>query len=215
MNKAFNVPIYLIVINAGHPFTMSEFASFVAATLRDKAMTDFLEENKTLRQANHALNFVEITGPDYHPVYARGHLSDGDTILSDQGEVLPSLWGVEMKQLAPCPLKDLASIEIWARGCCIVDDVNPDGNSAQICDFCIEESIRDGRAHVAFAFESIFIRMVACLTQAELDGARALTNVGRFHSLTQMDHIKTCTFEAVFLKRNKFGLICNSGIVVI
>ena len=59
---------------------MSDFASFVAAKLRDKAMSDLLEENQKLREKNHALEFVEITGPERHPVYARGHLKDNGRV---------------------------------------------------------------------------------------------------------------------------------------
>lgn len=42
---------------------MSDFAPFVAAHMRDKAVDDLLKGNKQLYKALHLMNRVEITGP--------------------------------------------------------------------------------------------------------------------------------------------------------
>ena len=55
---------------------MSDLAPFVAATLKDKVVTDLHEENKQLRAEKHASQLVEITCPKRHPVYAQGHLKN-------------------------------------------------------------------------------------------------------------------------------------------
>ena len=135
---------------------MSDFASFVAATLRDKAMSDLLEENQKLREKNHALEFVEITGPERHPVYARGHLRDNGRVYTNNTE----LWDVDMEQLVPCPLQDLAYIEVWARNC-IVAEVSPDNDYAKIPEVGIRGSVNTDRKKVFFSFDSasLFVEM--------------------------------------------------------
>ena len=88
---------------------MSDLAPFVAATLRDKVLSELLEEVQALREEKHALEYVEITGPNREPVYARGH-------LRDNGREASVHVGVDMdaKQL-PCPLEGIKDIEIWVR----------------------------------------------------------------------------------------------------
>ncbi|KAL9186932.1 hypothetical protein ACHAXT_010652 [Thalassiosira profunda] len=99
---------------------MSDLAPFVAATLRDKVVTELLEENQKLREKEHAGEYVEITGPNREPVYARGHLRDDGRERKQEmlgGEL--RFWGVDInmdvEQLLPCPLQDLKGIEIWVR----------------------------------------------------------------------------------------------------
>ncbi|KAL9186911.1 hypothetical protein ACHAXT_010631 [Thalassiosira profunda] len=89
---------------------MSDLAPFVAATLRDKVVSELLEEVQNLRDKEHALEYVEITGPNREPVYARGH-------LKDDGYVTGANMAVNMTQATPCPLQKLSGLELWFRNC--------------------------------------------------------------------------------------------------
>lgn len=57
---------------------MSDFASFVAASLRDKAMAELLQENAKLREKLQESKRVTITGPGGAPLYAYGSLNDSE-----------------------------------------------------------------------------------------------------------------------------------------
>lgn len=91
---------------------MTDFAPFVAATLRDKALADLIEENNRLRKKIRSLYKVEITGPKRQPVYARAQFDE------DGGyDENPNLWQIgDFQQVAPCPLKDLRNLEVWVCG---------------------------------------------------------------------------------------------------
>jgi len=43
---------------------MSDLAPIVAATLRDKVMSELLEENRVLREKKHALGMSRLQGQD-------------------------------------------------------------------------------------------------------------------------------------------------------
>jgi hypothetical protein len=56
---------------------MSDFAPFVAAALRDKTVTDLLEENQTLQDQLASFRTIRITGKDGFPVYAEQDFASG------------------------------------------------------------------------------------------------------------------------------------------
>lgn len=47
---------------------MSDLAPFVAAVLKDKAVHDLIEENKSLRDKNEIMSSIELTGARGQPV---------------------------------------------------------------------------------------------------------------------------------------------------
>lgn len=97
---------------------MSDFARFAAAALRDKTLSDLLDENEALRKEKHELEYVQVTGPNRQPVYAQGHLRDNKrSEIVVNTRVATAL--VDMKQITPCILKECDSIELWVNGCLI------------------------------------------------------------------------------------------------
>ena len=101
---------------------MSDLASFVAATIRDKVVMEQIEEIQALRAELAAerrkSRMVSITGPRGAPVYAQAQFEEGDF---DQS---PELWKVEFKQdqhpncQRTCTLAELPDLEIRIGGIC-------------------------------------------------------------------------------------------------
>eukprot|EP00578_Thalassiosira_sp_NH16_P030083 CAMPEP_0181076908 /NCGR_PEP_ID=MMETSP1071-20121207/667_1 /TAXON_ID=35127 /ORGANISM="Thalassiosira sp., Strain NH16" /LENGTH=199 /DNA_ID=CAMNT_0023158115 /DNA_START=48 /DNA_END=644 /DNA_ORIENTATION=- len=60
--------------NAASP----DLAMLVAATIRDRAVLEQLDEIRSLKSQLRSAQRVEITGPNGSPVYARGNFADGD-----------------------------------------------------------------------------------------------------------------------------------------
>lgn len=85
---------------------MSDLAPFVAATLKDAATIDLLQENEVLREKLRQTKIVSITGPGGSPVYASGHVTE-DGWPSDPGQQGhgEAMWTVEVWENAiPCPV---------------------------------------------------------------------------------------------------------------
>jgi hypothetical protein len=84
--------------------TMSSFAPFVAAAIRDKVVQELMEENEAMRNQVAKLRHfktVEITGPGGTCVYARAQFDEDGGYRGN-----PNLWSVHFptgKQLLPCP----------------------------------------------------------------------------------------------------------------
>lgn len=95
---------------------MSDLAPFVAATLRDKVVSEMEEEIKQLREKVRKLKTVSITGPLGTPVYAEVQFDqDGRTANN------PNLWEVDFSEAnnrASCPLARLKEVEIRIGGIC-------------------------------------------------------------------------------------------------
>lgn len=94
-----------------YSITMSDLAPFVAAALRDKTVTDLLEENESLRKVLEKRQLVEVTGPGGSPIYAEALMDEGE--YSGGGHN----WLVEMTHLVdPLPLDQLRKLEIRLGG---------------------------------------------------------------------------------------------------
>lgn len=90
---------------------MSDIAPFVAAVLRDKAVTEQLAEIEFLHGEMSRSRRVQLTGPGGHIVYAEGQLEDG--MLEYVGMNKDKRWTVSLKQCrSKCPLSELRSMEI-------------------------------------------------------------------------------------------------------
>ena len=90
---------------------MSDLAPFIAATLRDKVVLDFMEENKRLRKVIKHYNSLELTGACGFPVYSTSQLDvDG---RYDNSTVS---WRVTLQQELPCKLCDLKDVELRRAG---------------------------------------------------------------------------------------------------
>eukprot|EP00584_Thalassiosira_punctigera_P002214 CAMPEP_0172534448 /NCGR_PEP_ID=MMETSP1067-20121228/6812_1 /TAXON_ID=265564 ORGANISM="Thalassiosira punctigera, Strain Tpunct2005C2" /NCGR_SAMPLE_ID=MMETSP1067 /ASSEMBLY_ACC=CAM_ASM_000444 /LENGTH=174 /DNA_ID=CAMNT_0013319247 /DNA_START=32 /DNA_END=553 /DNA_ORIENTATION=+ len=57
---------------------LPSLANLVAATVRDRVVLEQMEEIRALRAQLRSSNRVEVTGPNGHPVYARGDFSRGE-----------------------------------------------------------------------------------------------------------------------------------------
>lgn len=90
---------------------MSDLAPFVAAALRDKALLDLMEENKRLRLDYNRSRKVQITSPDGQTIYAQGQFDDDG---QEHGNI--NLWQVNLRQLTPCPLRELPRAELRLGG---------------------------------------------------------------------------------------------------
>jgi len=102
----------------------SEFASFVAATLRDKVVSDLLGEVRDLRQQVQMASTIQLTGPNATPVYASASLRNGCYNEAD-----PTFWYMsflptttsketttQQPQQCSCPVSDLQEVEIYVGG---------------------------------------------------------------------------------------------------
>jgi hypothetical protein len=90
---------------------MSDLAPFVAAVLHDRVLAETKQEVDHLSeqlQKSRAVQIISESGT----VYAEGRFQDGS--YSDN----PNLWLVNLKNLASCPLSDLAGAEIFVGGIC-------------------------------------------------------------------------------------------------
>ena len=95
---------------------MSELATFVAAVLRDRVVSELEAELNLLRAWKHDSEAVTITGPDRTPVYALGHLTENGASYISVGCRNP-LWKVTLSQINSCSLHDFAvrGVEIWVN----------------------------------------------------------------------------------------------------
>jgi len=91
---------------------MSDLAQSIVTVLRDKALSDLLDETELLRQQLKQCRAVTVTGPDGTPVYATGQFNEGNYEYADE----PNLWQVALQQLQPCPLTELENVEIQCGG---------------------------------------------------------------------------------------------------
>lgn len=134
---------------------MSDFAPFVAAVLRDKAVDDLLLENQRLRENLAKTRELKVTGPDGTPVYAKGMVDQGE--CGGGGE----RWMVDMKQKDACPLDQLGNVEIRLGGAPLLEDLSIKYAECHPLDFIIgcfdgrgmglfEMNISDGRSVVSF-----------------------------------------------------------------
>jgi hypothetical protein len=96
---------------------MSTLAPFVAAAIRDKVVQELMEENEAMRKQVAVLRHfktVEITGPGGKRVYTRAQFDEDGGYNGN-----PNLWSVHFpkgKQLLPCPLPMLESIQVRLGG---------------------------------------------------------------------------------------------------
>lgn len=92
---------------------MSDLAPFVASVLRDKVISELLDQNEKLRHQMTLSGILQITGRDGYPVYAEASLNEGNITLSD-----PTFFYVylESKQLAECTLSQLKDVEFYLGG---------------------------------------------------------------------------------------------------
>ena len=88
---------------------MSELATFVAAVLRDRVVSELVAEL-------YESEAVMITGPDRTPVYAHGHLKENGANYSDAAVNTP-LWKVMLSKINSCSLHDSAviGVEVWVN----------------------------------------------------------------------------------------------------
>ena len=92
---------------------MTDLASFVAATIRDKVVLDLMEENKRLRKVIEQYHSVDITGPSGTPVYFKSRCND--YIQLDQSSEIPYQPGTLPEKLK-CQLFHLKDVEIRRVG---------------------------------------------------------------------------------------------------
>jgi hypothetical protein len=94
---------------------MSDLAPFVASVLYDRVLAETKQEVDHLSEQLQKTRAVQIISAN-GTVYAEGQFEDG----SYGGN--PNLWLVNLpKQLASCPLSDLADVEICLGGICKAD----------------------------------------------------------------------------------------------
>lgn len=118
---------------------MSDFASFVASVLRDKAFDDLLEENRQLLEKLSRSKAVEITGPGGFPVYAKGMIDQGK--YGGGGES----WYVELSQQVACHLESLTSkVEVRLGGAPLLDESFTQDAQYQSLDFLEECFTEEG-----------------------------------------------------------------------
>lgn len=99
---------------------MSDLALFVAATLRDKVLTDLSAELEAvkldLEEQRNQSQLVSITGPRGTPVYTQAVFRNGNYDAS------PELWKVEFPKTSEngfgCSLSELANMEVRIGGIC-------------------------------------------------------------------------------------------------
>jgi len=97
--------------------TMSDFAPFVAAALRDnKAMDDLLAENQRLRERLSKTRAVEITGTGGSPVYAKGMMNQRE--YGGAGDY----WNINVTHEIACPLDKLCRVEIRLGGALLLEE---------------------------------------------------------------------------------------------
>ena len=95
---------------------MSDLATFVAAVLRDRVVSELVAELNLLRAWKHESEAVMITGPDRTPVYAHGHLKENGANYS-HASVHNPLWKVMLSKINSCSLHDSAviGVEVWVN----------------------------------------------------------------------------------------------------
>ena len=91
---------------------MSELATFVAAVLRDRVVSELVAELDLLRAWKRESEVVMITGPDRTPVYAHGHLKENEAKYSNAAINKP-LWKVMLSQINSCSLHNYSTVEVW------------------------------------------------------------------------------------------------------
>ena len=89
-----------------------ESIEFIAGAIRDKNIIDLIHENKMLQEKVRAYTLIEITGPDAHPVYARGQLDNKEK----QQFVKNMGWDIKLQQLWTCSIEKLEEVELWIGG---------------------------------------------------------------------------------------------------
>jgi len=124
---------------------MSDLAQSLVTVLRDKALSDLLNENESLRQQLKQIRAVTVTGPEGTPVYATGQFDEG--IYANN----PNLWQVTLRQLQPCPLAELENIEIQYGGVLKAKFTSSDDNVEAFVD---DPEIKDGWGEVNFCFRN-------------------------------------------------------------
>jgi len=122
---------------------MSDLAQSIVTILRDKALSDLLDEHELLRKQWKASRAVTVTGPEGTPVYATGQFDEGK--YADN----PNLWEVTLRQLEPCPLAELENIEIQCGGI-FKASFSPDG--VDVNGFVDDPELKDGWGAVNFCF---------------------------------------------------------------
>lgn len=185
---------------------MSDLAPFVAATLRDKVLSELLEENRKLREEKHSLEYVEITGPNREPVYARGHLRDDGREQSIE-DPLTGHWRVDLdaEQRLPCSLQELGSLEVW------IGRARVKGVSKLDAGLHIREGGPDGVVTLGITCvirtrfglnqeERLNVRARAA-EAAEANGDRLSLDLEMLRFVTEQvtDPTKSCTFVSIYL----------------
>jgi hypothetical protein len=90
---------------------MSDLAPFVASVLHDRVLAETKQEVDHLSKQLQKLRAVQIISTS-GTVYAEGQFEDG-AYCEDE----PSMWELNLtKQIASCPLSDLAGVEICMGG---------------------------------------------------------------------------------------------------
>ena len=93
-------------MHIAHLSTMSKGSD--ASTSFLVPVGDVLSENQILREVVGLHKYVEITGSERQPIYARGDLQR-DCFLHPGGKD----WCVKLQQVEACPVRDLRAIEVW------------------------------------------------------------------------------------------------------
>lgn len=74
------------------------------------AVDDVIRQNRRLREVVASHKSVKISGPNEKRLYALGDLENGCVLHPGGLE-----WRVKLKQIEPCPVRELPSIEVWVE----------------------------------------------------------------------------------------------------
>ena len=105
-------------------------ATFVAATLYDRALLEQLQETLRWKSQWEASQRVEITGPGGSPALAVGSLTEGHFRVSERDRGHDILWDVRLETLDALPLDSLARVEVRIGGVLFADEI--DGTSVAV-----------------------------------------------------------------------------------